>query len=392
MIIKPDIPVVFKGKFPSDYINDVDGWGYSREEILKNKGKLLTMDIDFTREDQCSLNCPHCYSHDGAIDQSTNPLLTFDEMIDVIREGKELGLKSIKLLGRGEHTEHPRLIEFLEKLRDLDVKPLMFTKGHVIGDDSLAEKYHSHRGIKSGEELVAKLYALNVSVLLGFRSFDTKKQDQDVGNFQDYSLKRNRALKLLVNQGFNNHNPTRIGLMALPIKKDNVNEVFDIYVYGKERNMHICVAPLMVSGRSSNKVFREKNSPLPEELIELYTQIYLWNIKRGVQTLEQLKEEGVSAYAGSRPCQQIGCGLYVTLFGDVYMCPGDDSEKAKFGNIREQSLKDIWKNSPNYERAGTFNCHCPAKDGKTIPAELYSEVIKRVEERIGKMPAIQNKA
>lgn len=118
-------------------------------------------------------------------------------------------------------------------------------------------------------------------------------------------------------------------------------------------------------------------------MIELYVRIYEWNIEKGMQTLEQVRREGISAYAGSRSCQQVGCGVYVTLFGDVYMCPGDDSNVTKFGNVRQSTLREIWEGSQNFQRAGTFNCQCPAKDRKTIPRELYSEVLRRLEVKFG---------
>jgi MoaA/NifB/PqqE/SkfB family radical SAM enzyme len=139
----------------------------------------------------------------------------------------------------------------------------------------------------------------------------------------------------------------------------------------------------MTSGRCSREAFRDLITPSPEELIDLYARIYSWNIERGIHTLDQIRAEGVSAYAGSRPCQQVGNGVYVTLYGDVYMCPGDDSDATRFGNVKERPLREIWEGCSNYAlRAGHYNCRCPAKDGRTIPAELYSQVLERLEQKI----------
>ena len=377
MRIIPNIPKVFPNQFPEDYINDIAGWGFPREELEKNQGRMLTMDIDFTSGSQCSLNCPHCYSHNGLVDQSKNSPLSFEEQVSVLEQGKELGLRSAKLLGRGEHTEHPRFLEFLEEFQRLEIIPLVFTKGYIIGDDRMIEKYNSHKGIHTGQEFVSRLDELNAKILLGFRSFDTYWEDRGVGKVWGYAEKRNRALELLVQQGFNQHHPTHIGLMAIPVTGSTIGGAFEIYKWGKERNMYVCVAPSMISGRGAKKISKD----FARRLIDLYTEIYTWNIERGVQILNQLKKEGISAYAGSRPCQQVGTGVYVTLFGDVYICPGDDNPNVKFGNVREQPLKEIWEDSPNFQKAGTFNCHCPAKDGRTIPRELYDEVLRRVEER-----------
>ncbi len=368
--IIPDIPPVYSGKFPADYANEVDGWNFKRERIENEKGRLLTMDIDFGSD--CTLNCPHCFRRSENLDKGD--ALSYEETIDVVRQGKELGLESLKFLGAGEPPEDPRLLDFLEDLNSMDVRSLIFMKGHVIGDDGLARRYFGHKGISSGLDLANRLAEFNARVLLGFRHFDTELEDRYVGNVDGYALKRNRALELLVEAGFNKHNPTHICLSTIPVTKSNLDEVFEIYKWARERNLYPLVTPPMVSGRCSRKKYRKGITPSPEELVELYTKIYKWNIERGIQTLDQIKEEGVSSYAGGIPCQQVACGVYVTLDGTVLRCPGDDV--TVFGNVREQSLKEIWEKSENYQRAGTYNCRCPPKDGKTIPLGFYEQVVE----------------
>lgn len=43
MKIIPNVPVVYNSKFPKDFVNDVAGWGFTREELSKNIGKLLNL-------------------------------------------------------------------------------------------------------------------------------------------------------------------------------------------------------------------------------------------------------------------------------------------------------------------------------------------------------------
>jgi len=69
--------------------------------------------------------------------------------------------------------------------------------------------------------------------------------------------------------------------------------------------------------------------------------------------------------------------MYITLLGKVLRCPGDDI--TILGNIFEQKLEEIWVNSENFKRAGTFNCGCPPKIGKSIPNNFFKEVLKRLE-------------
>ncbi|MFA4960065.1 MAG: radical SAM protein [Candidatus Pacearchaeota archaeon] len=375
MKIIPEIPILYKNKFPKNFINDVNGWGSFPKEILeKNKGKLLGIDIDFGNI--CSLNCPHCFRRNNKVDLGNQKLMDYDSIVSMIKEAKKLGLKTVKFLGAGEPFEDKNFLQFLRELKNLDITPAIFTKGHVIGDDKLVERYYSSYGIHTGEELVKELKKLNVSILLGFNSFDSEIQDKMVGGINGYTEKRNKALTLFVKEGFNKTNPTHLCLAANPITKDNYNEILEIYKWARVRNIYVIVCPTMVSGRCAKEEDWKKITPSKEKLIELYTKIYQFNIERGIQTLKQIEDEGISSYAGAHPCNQVACGMYVTLTGTVLRCPGDDV--TIFGNIWEKPLKEIWINSENCKRAGIFNCGCPPKMGKSIPSELFSEVLKNL--------------
>jgi MoaA/NifB/PqqE/SkfB family radical SAM enzyme len=129
----------------------------------------------------------------------------------------------------------------------------------------------------------------------------------------------------------------------------------------------------MISGRAKRHATWRKITPSSKKLIELYKKIYIYNIERNIQTLEQIEEEGIASYAGGHPCNQVALGMYLTFNGKILRCPGD--EKPIFGDIRKDSLERIWKHSENYGRAGKFNCGCPPKWGKSIPYNLFTEVM-----------------
>lgn len=273
----------------------------------------------------------------------------------------------------GEPFQDKRFLEFLRELKKLEIIPLIFTKGHVIGDDNEVKKWCSDYGVFTGEELVKELKKVNASILLGFNSFNPQIQDKMVGDVKGYALKRNRALELLADAGFNKHNPTKLCLAANPITNDNYDEIFEIYKWGRVRNLYVIVCPTMISGRCAKEVAWHKVTPPTEKLVELYTKIYRFNLEKGIQTMKQIEDEGIASYAGGHPCNQVACGMYVTLTGKVLRCPGDDV--TLFGSIWNNSLKEIWLKSENYGRAGTFNCGCPPKWGKSIPFNLFTDVM-----------------
>ena len=388
--IIPKIPVVFKGKFPKGYINDVHDWAFSKERVketlIDGTPKLLTLDIDFGV--QCSLNCPHCFRRSVSLNNLKANALSYDETIKLLKDAKELGLESVKFLGAGEPFENKLFLDFLIDLKKLGIIPCIFTKGHVIADDKLVKKYYGHHGIKTGKQLAEKLRELDVSILLGFNSFDPKVQDwmvsyKGICGVKNYTQKRNKAIKIFVDAGFNSQNPTRLALVSTPITPKNIKEIFEIYKWGRERNIYVVTTPTMVSGRGAEqKRLKESDygkEKFENELIQLYTKINIWNIEKGITTLKQLEEEGVSCYAGAHPCNQASCGMYMTLKGKVIRCPGRDDKQSTFcEDIRKTTLRKVWVNSENCKRAGTFNNHCPAKDGLTIPKRLYGEVLNNV--------------
>ncbi|MDD5148784.1 MAG: radical SAM protein [Candidatus ainarchaeum sp.] len=375
MNILPKVQIVYKKQFPKTFANDVAGWGFSKEELIANKGKVLSLDIDFGN--YCSLNCPHCFRRNNKVDFGKHKLMGYKDIVALIEDAKKLGLKSVKFLGAGEPFENKRFLEFLRFLKKSKITPLIFTKGHVIGDDELVKKYYSDYGISTGRQLVKELKKLGAGILLGFNSFDTEIQDKMVGGVKGYSLKRNRALELLAEAGFNKPNPTRLALIATPLTKSNYKGAFDIYKWARQRNLYTIICPTMVSGRCAKEWAWHKITPSRKKLVDLYARIYKFNIEKGIQSLKQIKEEGISPYAGATPCHQIACGMYVTLTGTVLRCPGDDV--TVFGSVWKEPLEQIWKKSENCKRAGTFNCGCPPKAGKSIPENFYSEVMKKLE-------------
>jgi MoaA/NifB/PqqE/SkfB family radical SAM enzyme len=369
----PNIAIEFE-TFPKYYINDINGWGFDNITVKANKGRLLTLDIDFG--DYCSLNCPFCFRLNNSIDEKNNEL-RIEDLKRIILEAKTLGLRSVKFLGKGDPFENKGFLDFLRFLHFENVIPLIFTKGQVIGDDEKVFNYFGEYKIFTGEQLANELQRLNASVMLGFASFDSTTQNKIVGQKNsNYTDIRNQALLNLVKAGLNKGNPTRLALAMNPITKWNIDEIFEIYKWGRRRNFYCIITPSMISGRAKDKTW-VAITPSKEKLIDLYTEIYRFNIENGLQTIEQINDEGISAYAGGHPCNQVATGMYVSLNGVVLSCPG--SEERIEGNIWEQELTEIWNQSENnIIRGGLFNCNCIAKDGKSIPDDLYSSVLKNL--------------
>lgn len=351
--------------------NVIQYWGFfSRKEILQNQGKLLMLDVDFGRS--CSLHCPTCYRRKNPVDSSGTRDLTYDELLNVIDEARTLGLQSVKICGAGEPTEDRRFLQFVQDMTQRGIGVACFTKGQVLGSDSETNRIF---GIDSAFTLCQQLFGLKVSFMLSWQSFRPAIQDAIVGK-SGHSYIRDQVFDNLVRAGFNKPLPTRLSLNSNPITKQNIHEIFNLYVFARKQNILPVTAVHMVSGEQyKNPHFLSKFDVSDQHKIELWTRIYAWNIENGIHTMKNISDEGISALPGISPCNQIACGMYITANGNVVSCPGSNVIE---GNVREKPLKEIWEASENKKRAGIFNCYCPPKDGITIPDDLYHQVLKNL--------------
>ncbi len=375
MVTVQDIPK----KEINDSENTLWNWGFFSEEELNDEPEMLRMlDIDFGR--LCSLRCPSCYRRDNDVDDYSEDDLSYDELMGVIDDAIPLGLRSVKICGAGEPTEDPRFVKLAYDLTRRFVGLCSFTAGQVLGSDSLAKEVNSGYGISSARELCDMLSNFDVSFVLKYQSFDASVQDRMVGK-QGHSTVRDQALVNLVNAGFNKTPPTRLGIITGPITKVNYEGQLDLYAFARERNIYPISNVLMTCGNQIDDNFLSKIDITDKQKIDLWTQIYSWNIENGVQSLDEIRDEEISCLAGAHPCNQLRAGLYLTANGNVVACPGYSNV---IGNVREESISEIWEKSlDRVSCAGKFNCHCPPKDGITIPDGFYDRVLENLEVMYG---------
>ena len=248
-----------------------------------------------------------------------------------------------------------------------------------MGNDQEAKRIFGGYGIKDARELAAYLHDHKVSIMLGFQSFNPEIQDALVGR-KGHTQVRNQALENLVAEGWQEDSPSRLCLCNAPVTQATQEDAFDIHVFARERGLYSVAALSMTSGKQFNHKFLNVIDLTHTQKEELFTRIYSWNIERGIQTLDQIEEEGISAMPGSHPCNQVATGLYVTANGEVVRCPGFNQS---LGNVREENVRNIWERSENFRRAGTFNCGCPPKEGVTLPNDLFEKVLKNLRSKYG---------
>lgn len=332
-----------------------------------------------------------------------NRIMTLEETLGVVDQAREIAkseghdFRSVKFLGPGELLMNPDLFRIIEEYQTRGIQLNIFTKGALIGSDELAQKYHG----MTAKELTDRLASYdNVGLLMSFQSFNEELQDSLVtsrdkdgklAGLQGYSKIREQALgNIFASRFYTSGMTNRICIINAPIVPENIEESFGIYKFFTERATPVVMTPSMLSGKGCGayRITEEEKRSFQDKLVELYANIYAFNVQKGIQTHEQIVQEGIASYVGAEPCNQAATGLYIRANGIVQMCPGRFDKETVYANVQDVPLKEIWQNSPN-RRMGIDNPHnlvnnrCPAKDGFAFSKDFYDRVKERFEELIG---------
>jgi hypothetical protein len=303
--------------FSEGFQNYVQGWNETDEVIREAEAnhRLLYLNMDFG--DGCFLRCPHCFTMEGEIDARGRQQISFGRVKETILEAKDLGLRCVRILGRGEPTQwianptkstglQPKpgedLIDFVQFLHENGIVPLMFTRGYILGDQRFIESsFGGAHGVQSGDDLVRLLADNGVSLFLGVSSIFPEVNDEMVGrpkkeryNYDDVCR---RALRLAISQGLNRPNPTRLAV-EMPITNLNIAEMAVRYVLFQCMNISPCTNVYMVTGRAMTYGLGEITDPPQGQFMERYAMVLQFARNMGIN----LK---IGPYAGTKECHDV---------------------------------------------------------------------------------------
>ncbi len=94
--------------------------------------------IDYLRisiTDRCNLRCQYCMPPEGIIQKSHDDILRYEDILQIVAVGTELGIKKIRITG-GEPLVRLGVIEFVEKLNQIPglVEISMTTNGILLAE------------------------------------------------------------------------------------------------------------------------------------------------------------------------------------------------------------------------------------------------------------------
>lgn len=292
---------------------------FSREDIDRtiSENGLLTMEIEFNSD--CNFNCIYCYTeHIGSKGEMSR-----DEFKDVIVQARDLGAKTIIILG-GEPTLYPHLMEMIHFIRSHSISVDLFTNGAGVT-----------------EELARELYKAEVFVFLKMNTFKRDIQNLMSGNKGAYDQIRS-AMDHLRAAGY--PGPEKLLAVSTVICKYNYDELTDLWKWLRDIDIAPYFEMITPQGRAKE---RKDLSMDTGKVLELFYKLSEIDRKYG-----HYWEPRPPLVGGT--CQRHQYSLVVTPNGNVYPCVGVN---IPVGNVRDSSLSDIISNSEVLHKLRNYRDH-----------------------------------
>ena len=233
----------------------------------------------------CNLKCGMCFQSDSTfIKKEYMGKMDINLYKKVIDEAHANGTCAITFGSRGEPTIHPQIIEFLDYLKGkfLDVK--LITNATKLSD-----------------ELIHKIFSCNINQVSFSIDSENKKIYEEIRKFSNFDL----ILK-------------------------NVKRYNEIKKEYKGINTITRISGVHVSDKQDPKKFHEFWSNYADEIV-FKKAFERWN------TYENEPQPNLT-----EPCNLPWERMYVWYDGKVNPCDADYKSKLSYGNIKDQSIKEVW--------------------------------------------------
>jgi MoaA/NifB/PqqE/SkfB family radical SAM enzyme len=290
------------------------------------QNKNLPNLLSFAVNDVCDAGCEHCSFFNGVEDRSRQ-VLSLAQCRRLIRQAQELGVSVINLVG-GEPLLRPDLPEIIGSVNKDQSTTVLFTNG-----SHLAERVTDLK--KAGLD----------SVYVSLDAADPESHD------------RFRGKKGLFNQALQGLDRAKSAGLSVGIscsispESFQAGELARIIELGKRVGVHeVLIFDTLPTGRYQHRTDLIDNPDWIEAMIE---QLVPYN--------EDPTYPGVVPFAYMTSHRSVGCScgtsyFYISPYGDVMSC---DFNHAKFGNILERPLYQIWdemSSHPDFQQAKWGGC------------------------------------
>jgi MoaA/NifB/PqqE/SkfB family radical SAM enzyme len=271
----------------------LSGYMYGAQEAheARDSNRLLAIRIETNKS--CNLRCRYCYAQSG---EEQVKIADLNLLKRIISEAKELGIRSVVVIGGGEPTLHPNFRELIAYIDSLEIIPMLFSNTILIT-----------------EELAEFLYEHNASVMGKLDSLKPEVQDYLAGRkgaFQDIK----KGLDNLMKAGFSK--PAEPGKLRLGISfvsnKMNLEEIKDIWHFCRQNSIFPNMEILTPTGRANDEL---EDKLLTADEIKEY-KLRLLEIDRSHYGYDWLPYTPITASG----CLQHLYSFYISIEGNVRPC------------------------------------------------------------------------
>lgn len=287
---------------------DIFGFRDDEIKLARENNQLLSLEIEFNS--RCNLRCVYCYAGGNLFRDNE---LELEEMFDAISQAKALGAKKIIYIGAGEPLLDNKLTSVISYVHKLGLDHILFTNATLINSEQ-ANFFYKH----------------NLVVVVKYSSLDQETFDSLTSSLGSYESMQ-RGLNYLFKVGYPDKEH-HLGIEAI-ISNMNLKDIPDLWRWARKKN----IFPYM-------ECMTYKGSAVARH--DLYPDKH--TIQCLFEKLSQIDLEEFGLYWNPYPpiagfaCRRHLYSCLVNSQGFVQPCVGID---IKVGNIREQKLSEIIKNS-----------------------------------------------
>ncbi|WP_255336908.1 radical SAM protein [Methanosarcina sp. KYL-1] len=296
-------------------------YGAGEAYEARDSNRLLAIRLETNTS--CNLRCRYCYAKSG---EEIKKIADFGALKRIISEAKELGIKSVVVIGGGEPTLYPDFRELIAYIDSLGIIPMLFSNTILMT-----------------KELTEFLYQHNASVMGKLDSLRPEVQDYLAGR-EGVSREIRQGLENLINAGFSE--PAEPGKLRLGVSfvsnRMNLEEIEDIWHFCRQNNIFPNMEILTPTGRANDEL---EDKLLTAEEIKKY-KLKLLEIDRKHYGYDWLPYTPITASG----CLQHLYSLYINIDGNVRPCAPtklDEHPALKVDgeypyNVNRMSLKEIY--------------------------------------------------
>lgn len=325
-IFKEEKPIYFDDEtlIFSTWVPPIPGEAFNRmisAEIAALMKKRVPDQFSIAITDRCPNRCIHC----GADGFVTSKELTADQIVDAIEQAIDLGAYLISFDG-GETMVRKDIPEMVRRVNSPKTITTCFTSGFGLTPE------------RSWHLKEAGMYAMRISI------------DSPVEEEHDRVRGRKGAFKDAIEGIRNSLDAGMLTDMFVVVSPDNIDQLDDFYGLAEKMGMHeMSIYEIIAVGKWL------------EHEDEVITKQDVKRLER-FQKDRNRREEGprVTSFPYFMGPDMFGCfagrrWMHVTPSGEVIPCA---YTPLSFGNIKEESLEDIWKRMGKHSayRSGAEYC------------------------------------